>query len=97
VFERFENAMGSSFSGALNVGFEARGGGEGKPGDTAAVIVFDKRVDGDFAGAGADRENGKFAREGDKLFEDELHSGQFGFGFRDVFGGAQNPLTLAVV
>src|SRR5260370_40489669 len=60
-------------------------------------MVFDERVDGRFAGAGADGENGEFASEGDKTFEDQFYGRQLGLRFGDVLCGAENPLAFAVV
>jgi hypothetical protein len=60
-------------------------------------MVFHERVDGGFSIAGADGEDGEFAREGDEALEDEFCGRQLGLGFGDVVGGAKNPLAFAVV
>src|SRR5712691_5712125 len=97
VLQGFKDAVGGSFGRALNVGLKARGGGQRQPEDTAAMMVFNKGVDGGFAVAGADREDGEFASEGDETLEDERDARQLRLGFGDVVRGAKNPLAFAVV
>jgi len=70
VFQRLEDAVGDVFGGALDRGLEAGGGRDGKAEDAAAVVIFDERVNGGFAIARTDREDGEFAREGNKTLED---------------------------
>jgi hypothetical protein len=97
VFQRFEDAVGDVFRGALDGGLEARGGRDGKAEDAAAVVIFDERVDGGFAIARTDREHGELARERDKTLEDQFHGRHLRLGFRDVLRGAKDPLTFAVI
>src|SRR6266481_6151736 len=66
VFQGFENAVGRSFRVALDRRLEARGRCERETEDAVAMVVFHERVDGGFAVAGADGEDGEFASEGDK-------------------------------
>src|SRR5882724_2570294 len=61
------------------------------------MMIFDEWVDGGLAGAGADGEHREFAGEGDEALEDEGGGGKFRLCFGDIFGGAKNPLALAVV
>src|SRR6266851_7378082 len=61
------------------------------------MVVFDERVDGGFAIARTDREDGEFANEGNETFENQFYGRQFGLGLGDVLGGAKNPLAFAVV
>lgn len=97
VFQRFEDAVSCALGGALDAGIEAWSGREREAEDAAAVMVFDERVDGGFSGAGTDGEDGEFAGEGNKLFENQTYARKFRFGFGDVFGSAKNPLALAIV
>jgi len=62
VFEGFENAMGSTFRGALNGGFE-RGRAQQTGGGCRCDGDFPRAVDGGFSVAGAHCENGEFAGE----------------------------------
>ena len=55
IFEGFEDLAGGVFGGALNGRFEAGSGRQRKPENAAAMVVFDERIDGRFAGAGAHR------------------------------------------
>src|ERR1700719_4955014 len=61
------------------------------------MVVFHERVNGGFAIARADGENGEFASEGDKTLEDQFYGRQLGLRFRDILGAAKNPLTFAVI
>src|SRR5215467_11912675 len=61
------------------------------------MVILDEGVKSGLAAARTNRENGKFAPEGHKALEDELHLGKFGFSPRDVVCGPQNPLALAVI
>jgi len=97
VFEGFEDTVGGAFRGALDLRIEARGGSEREAKDAAAMVVFDERVDGGFAGAGADGEDGEFAGEGDEALENEGDGGKFGLSFDGIFCGAKNPLAFAIV
>ena len=97
VLEGFENAVGGTFRRALDGRLKARSGGERQPEDAAAMVVFHERVNGRFAVAGTDREDGKFASEGNETFENQFYGRQFGLGFGDIFRGAKNPLAFAVV
>jgi hypothetical protein len=54
VLERFEDAMGGAFRGALNLGVEARGRSEGEAEDAATMVVFDERIDRRLAGLRSD-------------------------------------------
>ena len=67
--------MGGLFGGALDGGIESRRGGEGEAKDAAAMVIFDERINGGFAGAGADREDAELAREWHEAFEDERRFG----------------------
>jgi hypothetical protein len=58
VLQRFENAVGGSFRGTLNIGLKARGGSERQPEDAAAVVIFHERINGGFAILRAHRKNG---------------------------------------
>jgi len=95
--EGFEDMAGGLFGGALNGRFETRSGCERKTENAAAMVVFDERIDGRFAIAGANGEDGKLARKRHEAFEDERNRGQFGFCFGDIFRGSKNPLAFAVV
>src|SRR6266478_4935772 len=61
------------------------------------MAIFHERVDSGFGVAGADRENGEFAGERDKTFENEGDRGQLGLGLGDLLRRTKNPLTLAIV
>src|SRR5712692_2006879 len=87
VFQRFENAVGGSFGGALNSGIEARGGREREAEDAAAMVIFHERVDGGFSIAGADGEDGEFTSEGDKTLKDQFYGRQLGLGLGDILRG----------
>ena len=76
VFQGFEHAAGGVFGGALEVGIKAGCGGEREAENTAAVVILNERVDSGFGVAGADRENGEFAGEGDETFENEGDSAE---------------------
>src|SRR5712692_9306171 len=97
VFQGFEDTVGGSFGGALNIGIEARGGRERQTEDAAAMVIFDELVNGGFAVAGADREDGEFTSERDETLEDEFHGRQLGLGLGDILRGAKNPLAFAVI
>src|SRR5216683_2212283 len=92
-----KNSVGCFFRGALDGRFEARGGCERQPEDAAAVVVFDKRVNGSFAIARADREDGKFAGEGHKTLEDQFYGRQLRLCIGDVLRSAKNRLAFAVI
>jgi len=61
------------------------------------MVVFDERIDGRFAVAGTNGEDGQLASERHEAFEDERNRRQLGLRFRDIFGGSKNPLAFAVV
>jgi len=97
VFQGFEDLAGGVFGGTLNRRLETRSGRERKTEYAAAMVVFDEWINGGFAVAGANGEDGKLARERHEAFEDERNRGQFGLRFGDFFGGSKNPLAFAVV
>src|SRR6266850_1246004 len=97
ILQGFEDVASGVFGGALNRRLEARSGRERKTENAAAMVVFDERIDGRFAVAGTNGEDGKLARERHEAFEDERNRGQFGLRFGDIFGGSENPLAFAVV
>ena len=97
IFKGFQDVAGGVFGGALNGRFEARSGRERKTENAATMVVFDERIDGRFAVAGANGEDGKLARKRHEAFEDEWNRGQLGLRFGDIFGGSENPLAFAVV
>ena len=97
IFQGFQDVASGIFGGALNRRLEARSGRERKTENAAAMVVFDERIDGRFAIAGANGEDGKLARERHEAFEDERNRGQLGLGFRDIIRGLKNPLAFAVV
>src|SRR6266481_9728898 len=68
IFQGFEDVAGGVFSGALNGRLEAGSGRERKTENAATRGVFDERIDGRFAVAGADGEDGKLARERHEAF-----------------------------
>src|SRR2546425_574409 len=97
VLQRFEKTAGGIFRGALDGGFKAGGGSEGKAQNAAAMVVFDERIKSDFARARANRENRKLASERHEAFEDETNGRQLRFGPCDILRSAENPLAFAVV
>src|SRR6266404_3366081 len=97
ILEGFQDLAGGVFGGTLNGRFEARSGRERKTKNAAAMVVFDERINGRFAVAGANGEDGKLARERHEAFEDKRNRGQFGLRFGNIFGGSKNPLAFAVV
>src|SRR6266403_3820585 len=97
ILEGFQDLAGGVFGGTLKGRFEARSGRERKTENAAAMVVFDERINGRFAVAGTNGEDGKLARERHEAFKDERNRGQFGLRFGDIFGGPKNPLAFAVV
>src|SRR5882762_6722768 len=95
--EGFEDMAGGLFGGALNGRFETRSGCERKTENAVAMEVLDERINGGFAVAGANCEDGKLARERYEAFENVRNGGQPGLGFRNIFGASENPLAFAVV
>src|SRR5580698_1464076 len=80
--------------------------GDGQTKDSAAMVIFDERVNRGFTGASADGDDAEFTCEWDEFFEDvwnSVRSGLCSCGWklrlcsRDVVGSAQVPLAFAVV
>src|SRR5258706_2071436 len=75
VLQRFENAAGGVFRGALDGGLEARGGGEREAEDAVAVVVFHARVKGGFPISRAGPKDGEVAAGRGKTPGDQVYGG----------------------
>ena len=69
VLEFVEDGACSLLGGALDCRIEMRRGSERETKDSAAMMIFDERVEGGFAGAGAHGDDAEFARERDEFFK----------------------------